>query len=251
VSALSGRDRDGTGLGGGAGFATTRWSLVRAAGRRASPEAERALAALCETYWYPLYAYARRRGLDAEAAGDATQGFFARLLEKGDLAVADRTRGRFRSFLLAAFGHYLANERDRERALRRGGGRPTLSLDFDAGESRYGLEPADEATPERIFDRRWALTLLDRAFARLRDEYGLAGKGDLFEALRPALAGDRGAPYVEVAARLGMTEGAVKVAAHRLRSRCGEVIRAEIAETVGSAEEVEDELRQLFAALGP
>jgi DNA-directed RNA polymerase specialized sigma24 family protein len=235
---------------GAARFATTRWSVVLAAGRRASPEAEGALAALCGSYWYPLYAHARRRGLHAEDARDRTQAFFARLLETDGLAVADPGRGRFRSFLLAAFGHFLANEWDRERAARRGGGRPALSLDVAAGESRYRLEPADEATPERIFDRQWALTVLDRALERLRDEYHRGGKGDLFDALKPALAGDRGTPYAEVAGRLGMTEGAVKVAAHRLRGRCRDLVRDEVAQTVGAPDEVDDELRHLFAALG-
>ncbi len=231
------------------GFATTRWSLVAAAGRPTSPEAGRALEALCGAYWYPLYAHARRRGLDADLAQDRTQAFFARLLEKGDLAVADRARGRFRSFLLAAFEHFLANARDYDHAAIRGGGRPSLSLDFAAGESRLGLEPSHETTPERIFDRQWALTLLDRALARLRDEYHAAGKGPLFDALTPSLAGDRGTPYVEVAARLGMTEGAVKVAAHRLRARGRDLVRDEIAQTVASPDEIDDELGQLFAAL--
>lgn len=231
-------------------FATTRWSLVLAAGRRASPEADRALAALCGTYWYPLYAFARRRGLDAEEARDRTQGFFARLLETEGLAAADRSRGRFRSFLLASFSHFLANEWDRRRARKRGGGRPTLALDFASGESRYGSEPSHDATPERLFERRWALALLDRALGRLEAEYRAAGKADLFDALRPALAGDRGTPYAELAARLGTTEGAVKVAAHRLRGRCREAVRAEIAETVATEADIDDELRHLFEALG-
>jgi RNA polymerase sigma-70 factor (ECF subfamily) len=232
-------------------FATTRWSLVLAAGGgEASAESSRALADLCGAYWYPLYAHARRRGLSRDEAQDRTQAFFARLLETGDLADADRTRGRFRTFLRAAFDHFLSNARDFDRALRRGGGRPLLSLDIPLGESRLGLEPADTETPERIFDRRWALALLDRALNRLRDEYHFAGKAALFEALRPALAGDRSTSYAEVAARLQMTEGAVKVAVHRLRARCRDLVRAEVAETVGDPEDVDDELRHLFAALG-
>jgi DNA-directed RNA polymerase specialized sigma24 family protein len=235
----------------GAGqFATTRWSLVLAAGRRAEPGADRALAALCEAYWYPLYAHARRRGLDAGSAEDRVQSFFARLLEKDGLAVADPRRGRFRGFLLAAFGHFLANEWDRERAIRRGGGHAVLSLDFAGGEARLGREPADERTPERVFDRLWALSVLDRALGRLREEYESGGKGRLFDELKPALAGDRSTPYADLAGRLGMSEGAVKMAVHRLRGRCREVLREEVAETVGSPEEVDDELRQLFAALG-
>jgi RNA polymerase sigma-70 factor (ECF subfamily) len=236
--------------GGAARFATTRWSLVRAAGGRRSPETDRALATLCESYWYPLYAHARRRGLDPDSARDAAQGFFARLLEKGDLADADRARGRFRTFLLAAFGHFLSNLRDHDRAARRGGGRAPLPLDFQAGESRFLDEPAaPDVPPDRAFDRQWAVTLLDRALGRLRDEYALAGKADLFDALKPALAGDRATPYAELAPRLGLTEGAVKVAVHRLRARCAERVRAEVAETVGSPDEIEDEIAHLFAAL--
>jgi DNA-directed RNA polymerase specialized sigma24 family protein len=232
-------------------FATTRWSLVLAAGRRGTPEADHALAALCESSWYPLYAEARRRGLAAEDAGDRVQGFFARLLEGDGLAVADRTRGRFRSFLLAAFGHYLANEWDREHARKRGGARRIASLDSDACESRLRREPAHEATPERIFDRRWALALIERALGRLESEYALAGKAAVFAALKPALGGDRGIPYADLARTLGISEGAVKVAMHRLRARCGRAIRDEVAQTVGSPEEVDDELRLLFAALEP
>jgi RNA polymerase sigma-70 factor (ECF subfamily) len=232
-------------------FATTRWSLVRAAGGdRSAPEVKSALTLLCEAYWYPLYAEARRRGLSTEDASDRTQAFFARMIEKGDLAVADRRRGRFRSFLLAAFDHFLANEWDRERALKRGGGRPIASLDADLGESRYVVEPSHQATAERLFDRRWALTLIGRALERLRDEQVAAGKAEPFDVLKGALAGDRGVSYAELAAQLGTTEGAIKVAVHRLRGRCRELIRDEIAQTVGSAEEVDDELRQLFAALG-
>ena len=231
-------------------FATTRWSLVQAAGRAGEPEADAALGALCQAYWYPLYAEARRRGLSAEDASDRVQGFFARLLEKRDLGTADRERGRFRAFLLAAFGNFLANARDRDDALKRGGGRSILSLDFPGGESRLGLEPAHEATPERLYDRRWALSLLDRALGRLRDDYERNGKAALFQALAPVLGGDRGTPYAVLAARLSMTEGAVKVAVHRLRTRCGELIRDEVAQTVSDPAEVDDELQALFEALG-
>jgi RNA polymerase sigma-70 factor (ECF subfamily) len=230
-------------------FATTRWSLVLAAGGdRSTPEAGRALASLCEAYWYPLYAEGRRRGLSAEDASDRTQAFFARMLETGDLSSADRHKGRFRSFLLASFGHFLSNEWDRERAVKRGGGR-VVSIDTPQVESRYAREPSHEATPERLFDRRWALTVIDRALERLCEECGRAGRGELFAILKGALAGDRGQPYSDLAARLGMTEGAVKVAVSRLRGRCRELIRDEIAQTVGSAEEIDDELRQLFASL--
>jgi DNA-directed RNA polymerase specialized sigma24 family protein len=232
-------------------FATTRWSLVLAAGHRGdSPDAEGALASLCEAYWYPLYAHARRKGLSTEEAEDRTQGFFARLLDKDDLAVVDRSRGRFRSFLLTAFSHFLANEWDHERAQIRGGRKRRLSLDVQSGESRFVVEPSHITTAERIFDREWAVTLLDRALARLRDEYHDAGKGELFEALKPTLAGERGSPYAEIGERLGIREGAVKVAAHRLRARGRELVREEIAQTVASPEEIDDELRLLFSALG-
>ena len=233
-------------------FATTHWSLVLAAGRRASPDAREALATLCQTYWYSLYAHVLRRGLRAEEAQDLIQEFFADLLAKDRLRVADRERGRFRSFLLAALDHFLANAGRRVRARKRGGGRFTLSLDFPAGEGRYAAEPAHDITPDRLYARRWALTLIDQALTRLRDEFARAGKGDLFERLTPCLAGEADAePYRELAARLGMTEGAVKVAVHRLHKRCGELLREEIARTVAGPQQVEEELRDLFDVFGP
>jgi RNA polymerase sigma-70 factor (ECF subfamily) len=230
-------------------FATTRWSLVRAAGRRSSPDAGRALSLLCELYWYPLYAEARRRGLSPEDAQDRVQGYFARLLEKDGLAQADQARGRFRSFLLASFGHFLANEWDRNRARKRGGGRAAVSLDAAALESRFAHEPVHPDTPEAIFDRRWALALIDRALDRLREECARTGKAGLFEVLKPALAGDRAAPYAELAVELSMTEGAIKTAVHRLRARCAALVRAEVARTVSRPDDVDDELAHLFAAL--
>ncbi|MBV9126332.1 MAG: sigma-70 family RNA polymerase sigma factor, partial [Planctomycetes bacterium] len=168
-------------------FATTRWSVVLAAGRCASPDSQVALTALCETYWYPLYAFVRRRGYRAEDAQDLTQEFFARLLEKGSLRAADRERGKFRSFLLSSFQHFLTQEWDRAHAQKRGGGRTLLSLDLAVGENRYHLEPAHELTPERIYERRWALVLIDRALARLRDEFAAAGKQQLFDPLKGSL----------------------------------------------------------------
>jgi RNA polymerase sigma-70 factor (ECF subfamily) len=198
-----------------------------------------------------LYAHVRRRGHRAEEAQDLIQDFFAGLLEKGTLRVADRDRGRFRSFLLAALDNFLANAGRRGRARKRGGHRLTLSLDFHAGEGRYAAEPAHDITPDRLYARRWALTLIDQALSRLRDEFARAGKADLLERLTPYLAGDANAePYRELAARLDMTEGAVKVAVHRLRRRCGELLREEIARTVAGPDEVEEELRDLFDALG-
>ena len=232
------------------GFATTRWSLVLAAGRGDAPEAEAALAALCQSYWYPLYAYVRRSGHPADEARDLTQEFFARLLEKHALRAADSERGRFRSFLLTALKRFLSKQRHQARAQKRGGGRKPLSLDFEQGESRYRLEPAHEATAETIYEQRWALTLLDRVFDRLRAEFDQAGKQKAFHRLKVYLTGEAGMPsYREVAVELGMTEGAVKVAVHRLRRRYRALVREEIAQTVAGPEDVDEELSHLFAAL--
>jgi RNA polymerase sigma-70 factor (ECF subfamily) len=231
-------------------FATTRWSVVAAAGHADSPEARDALATLCRVYWYPLYAYARRHLARPDDAQDLTQEFFARLLEKDYLQAADPGRGKFRSFLLTAFKRFLAKERDRAGAQKRGGGRSPLPLDFQAGERQYQLEPADHATPELLYERRWALTLLEQTLARLRQETVHAGKERQFDALKAALTGDDATePYARIADGLGLSEQAVKVAVHRLRRRYGELLREEIAQTVGTPEEVEDELRDLFTAV--
>jgi RNA polymerase sigma factor (sigma-70 family) len=231
-------------------FASTRWSLVAAAGQGASPEAQEALAVLCRVYWYPLYAYARRRLGNVEDAQDATQAFFAQLLEKDYVQAADPERGRFRSFLLTAFKRFLAKERERDRAQKRGGGRHIVPLDFQMGEHRYHLEPADHATPETIFERRWALTLLEQALARLRQEFETADKQKIFDGLKATLTGDGVAePYAEIAGRLEMSEPAVKVAVHRLRRRYQELLREEIAQTVVTASEIDEELRDLFRAV--
>ena len=231
-------------------FPTTRWSRVILAGDPDAPLARESLAELCEAYWYPLYAYIRRRGYGPEAARDLTQDFFARALEKGLMAQADPSRGRFRSFLLTVCAHFLANRRDWERAQKRGGGRAALSIDAADAEGRYALEMADLLTPERIYDRSWALTLLGRVLDQLGKEYDEAGKAATFEALRGVLAGDAEAPsYASVAAGLGSTEGAARVAAHRFRRRYGELLRREIASTLAEPAEVDDEIRDLFAAL--
>jgi RNA polymerase sigma-70 factor (ECF subfamily) len=231
-------------------FASTRWSLVAAAGQGASPAAQEALATLCQMYWYPLYAYARRHLGRVEDAQDATQEFFSQLLEKDYLQAADPNRGKFRSYLLTAFKNFLSKERARTNAQKRGGGRRHLSLDFQAGETRYHLEPADRATPDSLFERRWALTLLEQALVLLRQEYTGAGKNLLFEKLKSGLTGDGATePYSRIGEKLGMSEPAVKVAVHRLRQRYKELLRGEIAQTVANDDEIDDELRDLFNAV--
>jgi RNA polymerase sigma-70 factor (ECF subfamily) len=231
----------------GGRFEQTRWSVVLAAGGD-SPSAHTALQHLCTTYWYPLYAYVRREGQSAHDAQDLTQEFFARLIEKNWLASVDREKGKFRSFLLTAMKHFLANEWDRSQRLKRGGGQVVVSLDTDTAESRYSLEPADTLTADKIYNRRWAITLLEQVLARLRREFIAVGKGSLFDALERGLTGEKVA-YAEVATRLHLNEGAVRVAVHRLRLRYRDLVRAEIAETVASEAEVEAELQHLFAAL--
>jgi RNA polymerase sigma-70 factor (ECF subfamily) len=229
-------------------FPTTSWSLIASAGRASAPDAREALARLCEAYWYPLYAFVRRRGHGAEEALDLTQGFFARIIEKQDLADADRARGRFRSWLLGALKHFLANAHDRATAQKRGGGAPLVSIDGADAEERWRLEPSHDATPERIFERRWALALLERTLVALRDECARKGKGPLFEALKGSLVADGGP--AGPAAELDLTPNALKVAAHRLRRRYRDLLRAQIAETVATPEDVDGEIRDLFAALG-
>jgi RNA polymerase sigma-70 factor (ECF subfamily) len=243
------RDRD-PGSVGPDSFATTHWSLVLAAGRRGSPHAEAALAKLCQDYWFPLYAYVRRVGHSSHDAQDLTQEFFARLLEQDFLGSADRERGKFRWFLLAAMKHFLANQRRRARAKKRGGGRCTISLDFTAGEHQYGSEPADCLTAERLYDRQWALALLDQALRRLQEEYAARGKSQVFDELKDCLTGDSEArPYAELAASLGVSEAAVKMAVHRLRRRYGELLKEAVTHTVADPEDIDGELRELLAAL--
>lgn len=235
---------------GPARFATTRWSIVVAAGGDTSPEGRAALESLCAAYWDPLYAFARRGGADRQEAEDLVQGFLAELIEKDRIRQADRNRGRFRTFLLAAFRHHWSHERARSRAQKRGGGRAPLPLDFESGEMRFLREPVDDRTPERLFDRRWATTLLDAVAARLRDEHERAGRTDLFEALRGTIAaGTATESWAAVGERLGMTEGAVKIAAHRLRRRYRELLRETIGQTVADPAEVDDEIRHLMQAL--
>ena len=241
---------DDSSAGGRHHFATTRWSLVLAAGREEGASAQAALDHLCRVYWFPLYAFARRQGCGPDDAQDLTQSFLARLIEKRDLAGVAPARGRFRSFLLAAMKHFLLNAWDRERAGKRGGGRHNFtSLDARTGEERYQLEPADPLSADRLFERSWALALLDEVLARLRAEQEQAGKLALFDALKPALTGDDTARHADLGLRLGLSEGAVKVAVHRLRRRYRELLREEIAATVEEPGEVEDELRHLFSVL--
>ncbi len=237
----------------GAGrFATTHWSVVRAAGRPKSASYQQALETLCQTYWFPLYAYLRRQGYDSHQAEDYTQAFFAGLLAKGGLRLADPKRGKFRSFLLAALKHFLANERDRAQAQKRGGGRKVLSLDFENAEIQYALEPAHQLSPEKLFERSWALTVLERTMTRLQAESAGAKKRKAFDLLKVYLTGERSSvSYRDVAAELDMTEGAVKVAVHRLRRRYRELLRDEIAQTVTAEDEIDAEIRDLFAALAP
>ena len=235
-------------------FATTHWSVVLAA-RGATADARHALAALCETYWYPLYAFVRRSGYAPGEAADLTQGFFAKLLECNTLAAADARRGRFRSFLLTSLKHFFIDEWHSARTEKRGGARRSISLghgsvDSASAEGRYLQEPYHELTPERLFARRWALTLLERVLVGVRDRYAFEGKAALFERLKPFIGGDGAATsYAAAAADLGSTEGAVKVAVHRLRRRYAESLRATIAETVECPQAVGDEIQDLFAAL--
>jgi len=234
-------------------FATTRWSVVLAAGAGASsPGVDEALATLCETYWYPLYAFLRSRHYSAEDAQDLTQAFFARLLEKQTIRQADPARGRFRSFLLVSLKHFAANERDRAIATKRGGGVPTLSLEFETAEGRFQMEPPSvDDTPERMFDRRWAFALLDRVMSRLNAETGRSGTHSQFDRLKAYLTGDQPQlSYAETASDMGTSEGAVKVAVHRLRRRFRDLVRDEIAQTLSSPEEIDDELQHLFASVG-
>jgi RNA polymerase sigma factor (sigma-70 family) len=232
------------------GFATTRWTLVVAAGREAAPGSREALSQLCELYWPPLYSYARRRGSSVEQAQDLTQAFFARFLEKQDVQAADPKRGKFRSFLLASFKHFLANEYDRERAKKRGGGQVLIALDVETAEARYAAEQPGTLTPEALFERQWALGVVDRAMAALSADLIASGKAATFDQLRGLLIGEKEAGgYAKVAQALGSTEGAVKVTVHRLRRKFRDRLRAEIASTVSDDAEIEEEVRYLIAVL--
>ena len=227
--------------------------MVWNAAKRGEPRGNTALAELCERYWYPIYAFVRRRGYSAADAEDLTQEFFSALLEKEYLFLADPARGKFRTFLLTAVTRFLSKQNERASAKKRGGGRKLLSIDLRSAEGLYLLEPATHVTPERLFERRWAMTLLNRVLDQLAADYSRRGKERLFEELKGQLVGPEAeSSQAELAAELNMTPGAVKVAIHRLRQRFGEMLKNEIASTVDGAEEVEDEMRSLLMAVqGP
>lgn len=231
-------------------FATTHWSMVVAAGGETSAESQRALEELCEIYWYPLYAFVRGKGYEASEAQDLTQEFFTSLLSNATLKKADQSRGRFRSFLLTSLQNFVSNQHRAKQALKRGGGHRHLSLDFQDGESRYRTEVRDTETPEKIFERRWALTLLQRAVDRLASEQQAAGKTEVWEVLKHYLGGqDDQRPYKEIGEQLGLPPTSIKVTVHRLRRRCRELLREEISQTVSTPEAIEDELKHLFQSV--
>lgn len=235
-------------LPGASDFPTTRWTLVVAAADPQRKEARSALASLCDSYWYPLYAYVRRRGCLPDKAQDLTQEFFMRVLEGRYLDRADPEKGRFRAFILTSLKFFLADEGDRERAQKRGGG-AILPLEFSSGEERYQREPAHDETPERIFERQWALSVLDRVVERLRNEFVQHGRPEHFDRLKVFLLGQSDAPYTVLAREMNTSEGAIKVAIHRIRKRYRELLRHEIADTVADPAEVESEIRYLVAVL--
>lgn len=233
-------------------FATTSWTKVLAAREAPSTEGRQALEALCRVYWYPLYVFVRRQGHDADESRDLTQAYFAELLEKGYLEDYDPARGRFRVFLKASVKHFLSKQREKAQSWKRGGRAEVFSLDAQEVEGRYRFEPVDRLTPEEIFERRWALTVLERALAQLRREQAEAGRGKEFERLEGFLTGqETKAPYSEVAAELSTSEAAIKTTVHRLRQRFGQLLRGEIAETVSSPEEVDDEVKYLLGVIAP
>ena len=231
-------------------FATTHWSVVLTAGQSRAPGAAEALEKLCRAYWRPLYAYVRRRSYNPHDAQDLTQEFFSRFLEKNYLKSVARERGKFRSFLLASMNHFLANEWDKAKAHKRGGRVQFISIEWTAEDPLHRLDVSTDISPEKIYERQWALTLLDLVLNCLRDEFAAAGKSDFFERLKLYLTGDKGAmTYLELAAELQTTVGAIKTAVHRMRRRYRELLHDEVAQTVASEREVEEELRALLAAL--
>jgi RNA polymerase sigma factor (sigma-70 family) len=233
-------------------FNTTHWSVVLQAGREVSPHSSAALEKLCRAYWYPLYAFIRRKGFGEADAQDLTQQFFARLLERRDFASVDPRKGKFRTFLLASLSHFLSNERDRARAAKRGGGQTPIPLDGLQPEERYRLEPVNDSSPDKLYEVRWALTVLEQALSRLRQEMADAGKSVQFDQLKAYLVEDPGAgDYAAAAERLGGSRQSVAVTVHRLRQRYREIVRAEVAQTVTTPLELEEELRHLYSVLNP
>jgi RNA polymerase sigma factor (sigma-70 family) len=231
-------------------FVTTRWTVVLHAGRKSSPHSDRALGELCQTYWYPLYAFVRRKGHAREDAEDLVQAFFEKFLAKNYLEGLSAERGKFRAFLLVALKHFLANEWDKSQRQKRGGGVTHLSLDWQSADERFKLEPPNIASPDRIYDREWALALLERVIMRLRDECISDGKSQLFEQAKGYLmVGEQAIPYATAAKALNLDEGAVRVAVHRLRQRYRARLRDEIAQTLDDPTQVTEELKSLQAAL--
>jgi len=247
---MSDKIRQNTAAGGRPRFATTRWSIVLAAGKSSAPRQKQALETLCQSYWYPLYAYLRRRGCESHEAEDLTQAFFARMLEKKDLQTADPKCGKFRSFLLVRLKYFLSDERDRAQAKKRGGGRKILSLNAGDAEGHYNLEPATQLSPEMLFEKAWALTVLERTMGRLEAEMTKKNRKRLFVHLKVYLTTDKDAiPYQNMATELSMTEGSVRIAVHRLRRQYRKLLRDEIAQTVGDEDQIDEEMGSLFAAL--
>ena len=230
-------------------FATTSWTVVLQAAAEDSQAKSEALATLCEAYWYPLYVFVRRLGNSAGEAEELTQSFFAELLDKSKLAKTDPSRGRFRTFLLTSLQNFLRNQNRQQRAIKRGGQQTILSIDYAAAESQYSIEPSHEQTPQKAFDRDWALALLNQVLNSLAQQYADAGKSELFEALKSHLVGTGGTPYSTLAQRLDMKAGAIKVAMHRLRERYGQMLRLQIAKTIEKPSDVDEELRYLFQVL--
>jgi RNA polymerase sigma-70 factor (ECF subfamily) len=243
-------DHGGSRPSGTVGFGVTRWSVVLSASRSDSAGAGEAMEELCRAYWRPIYTFIRQRGHNPDDAQDLTQEFFVRLLAKNSLSSVGPSKGRFRTFLLAALRHFLANEWDKAKAKKRGGGRVFISLSCGPAGMAAGPEPLDHETGDVLFDRSWALTLLERVLERLREEHVRDGRAEFFDQLKSTLTGERTSlPYSGIGARLGLSEGAVKVAVHRLRQRYRQLVREEIARTVSAPEQIEEEIRALFAAL--
>jgi RNA polymerase sigma factor (sigma-70 family) len=231
-------------------FATTHWSVVLMAAKSSSSQQKQALETLCQSYWFPLYAYLRRRGYDTHQAEDLTQAFFWHILEKKDLQAADPKYGKFRSFLLARLKYFLSDQRDRAQAKKRGGGKNIISLSIQNAEDQYTLEPAIQLSPEQLFEKSWALTVLERTMNRLETEMADKNKQKLFDYLKVYLTTDKDTiPYQDMAAELEMTEGSVRVAVHRLRRQYKKLLRDEIAQTVGGKDQIDEEMESLFAAL--